>query len=204
MNSGQIPEAACVEEVRRSSEADLLVELSAILKPDQVERDLAEREQRAKPWNSYHYSKFVPSCILYPESTEDVSNILKVCNNLKVPVVAFGGGTSIEGQTLFMNPDSDVSVSLDFNRMTSVVEFNEEDLDITVQPGLGYIQLNDFLRSKGIWFPLDPGPGASIGGMCACRCSGSTAVKYGSMRENVLNVTAVLADGTVSIASVYM
>jgi D-lactate dehydrogenase (cytochrome) len=65
---------------------------------------------------------------------------------------------------------------------------------------LGYIQLNDLLRSKGIWFPLDPGPGASIGGMCACRCSGSTAVKYGSMRENVLNVTAVLADGTVSVS----
>jgi len=66
-----------------------------------------------------------------------------------------------------------------------------------VQAGLGYIALNDYLRDYGLWFPLDPGPGASVGGMCACRCSGSTAVRYGSMRENVLNVTAVLADGTI-------
>jgi D-lactate dehydrogenase (cytochrome) len=83
--------------------------------------------------------------------------------------------------------------------MVEMLEFNEVDLDCTVQAGLGYISLNEILDKKkcGLWFPLDPGPGASIGGMCACRCSGSTAVRYGSMRENVLNVTAVLADGTI-------
>jgi D-lactate dehydrogenase (cytochrome) len=81
--------------------------------------------------------------------------------------------------------------------MHEVVALHEEDLDIEVQAGLGYVELNDILRPHKLWFPLDPGPGASVGGMCACRCSGSTAVRYGSMRENVLNVTAVLADGTI-------
>jgi D-lactate dehydrogenase (cytochrome) len=119
------------------TEADLVAKLSMVLKADQIEEDINERKLRGKPWNSYHYSKFVPSCVVYPESTEDVSKVLKLCNTLKVPVVAFGGGTSIEGQTLFMNPGSNISVSLDFNRMTSVIDFNEDDLDITVQPGLG-------------------------------------------------------------------
>jgi D-lactate dehydrogenase (cytochrome) len=81
--------------------------------------------------------------------------------------------------------------------MKNVIELNEGDLDITVQAGLGYIELNEILKSKGLWFPLDPGPGAAIGGMCACRCSGSTAVRYGSMRENVLNLEVVLPDGRV-------
>ena len=122
----------------------------------------------------------------------------QICNKYNVPVVAFGGGTSLEGHTLPVGIENMMDpISLDLNRMTSVLKFNENDLDVTVQAGLGYVQLNEYLRQFGIWFPLDPGPGASIGGMCACRCSGSTAVRYGSMRENVLNVTAVLADGTV-------
>ena len=81
--------------------------------------------------------------------------------------------------------------------MREVMEYNREDLDIRVQAGIGYIELNDILKKDKLWFPLDPGPGASIGGMCACRCSGSTAVRYGSMRENVLNVTAVMSDGSI-------
>lgn len=88
-------------------------------------------------------------------------------------------------------------VSLDMNRMNKILRVSVEDLDATVQAGLGYLDLNESLAPQKICFPLDPGPGASIGGMCACRCSGSTAVKYGTMRDNVLNVTAVLADGTV-------
>lgn len=132
-------------------------------------------------------------------------------------MIPFGGGTSIEGQTLAVRG----GVSLDFSRMRDVVELREGDLDITVQAGLGYVELNEMLKPRGLWFPLDPGygdcfhlylfhichsniqylihysPGASVGGMCACRCSGSTALRYGSMRENVLNVTAVLPDGTI-------
>ncbi len=105
----------------------------------------------------------------------------------------YGGATSLEGHTLAPAR----GVSLDLNRMNRLLRVSVEDLDATVEAGLGYLDLNEKLGPKGICFPLDPGPGASIGGMCACRCSGSTAVKYGTMRDNVLGVTAVLADGTV-------
>ena len=108
-------------------------------------------------------------------------------------MTAFGGGTSLEGQIL--TPKA--GISLDFCRMKKVLQINDRDLDATVQPGIGYLELNELLSGRGIWFPLDPGPGATIGGMCACRCSGSTAVRYGSMRENVLSLTAVLSDGTI-------
>lgn len=115
------------------------------------------------------------------------------CHEFSIPVIAFGGGTSLEGQTL--TPYG--GISLDFCRMKALLQVNQLDLDCKVQPGLGYLELNDQLRHLGVWFPLDPGPGASIGGMCSCRCSGSTAVRYGSMRENVLSLTAVLPDGTI-------
>lgn len=170
-----------------------IADISTWLSIEQIEVNYEECKQRGKPWNSYHKIDNHPGVIVYPSSTEDVSNILKACTRHGIKVVPFGGGTSIEGQTLAMEG----GVSLDFNRMKSILELNEGDLDVRVQAGLGYLELNEQLREKGLWFPLDPGPGASIGGMCACRCSGSTAVKYGSMRENVLNVTAVLADGTI-------
>ena len=173
--------------------AAFVLDMVKLLGQDQVETDLAELRQRGKPWNSYHRISNHPGVIVYPSSTEEVSSILKACSKHGVKVVPFGGGTSIEGQTLA----NEGGCSLDFNRMKEVLELNEGDLDVRVQAGLGYLELNDMLRPKGLWFPLDPGPGASIGGMCACRCSGSTAVKYGSMRENVLNLTAVLADGTI-------
>ena len=123
-----------------------------------------------------------------------MSKIVTLCNKFSVAIVPFGGGTSIEGQTLAPLG----GVSLDFARMKAVLEMSENDLYATVQSGLGYLELNEMLKDKNLWFPLDPGPGASIGGMCACRCSGSTALRYGSMRENVLAMTVVLADGTVA------
>lgn len=135
----------------------------------------------------------IPWVIVSPTSTAEVSEIMKLCHKYKIPVTPFGGGTSLEGQTL--SPDG--GVSIDFANMKQVLRINREDLDITVQSGLGYLELNELLLSEGLWFPLDPGPGASIGGMCACRCSGSTAVYYGTMKDNVLNLTVVLADGTV-------
>jgi len=170
-----------------------VAEMETLLGSESVECDLGELQQRGKPWNSYHRISNHPGVIVFPSTTEDVSGILKACSKYGIKVVPFGGGTSIEGQTLAMEG----GCSLDFNRMKTVIELNEGDLDVRVQAGLGYLELNELLRPKGLWFPLDPGPGASIGGMCACRCSGSTAVKYGSMRENVLNLTAVLADGTI-------
>ena len=163
------------------------------VRPDQLEEDVEECRTRGKPWSSYHQPVAFPELTIFPESTEDVSKVLKVCQARNIPVVALAGGTSLEGQ--IMAPTG--GVCLDFSRMKAVLEVNEKDLDCTVQPGLGYLELNDILAPRGIWFPLDPGPGAAVGGMCACRCSGSTAVRYGSMRENVLSLTVVLADGTV-------
>eukprot|EP01038_Epipyxis_sp_PR26KG_P007430 gene7430-10126_t len=168
-------------------------EISSFLNLDQIETEVEELKMRGKPWNSYHKILNSPDVILFPQSTQDVSAIVKLCLKYNICIVPYGGGTSLEGQLLAING----GVSLDFSRMKSVLELNEEDLDVKVQAGLGYIELNEFLRSKGLWFPLDPGPGATIGGMVSCRCSGSTAVKYGSMRENVLNLTAVLPDGSI-------
>ena len=217
-----------------------LVELHKLLPSDQIEDHIESLKQRGKPWNSYHRLASYPRIIVSPSSTEQVSAVVKLCHQHHVLLIPFGGGTSIEGQTLAPLG----GVSLDFSHMREVLELNEVvlvlpiytlyphtlpikppqtpqttfeihnvnspdqhnlstivsiqvDLDVRVQAGLGYIELNDLLRPKGLWFPLDPGPGAQIGGMCACRCSGSTAVKYGSMRENVLNLTAVLPDGTI-------
>jgi len=167
--------------------------LRKTLREDQIETDEEELKARGKPWNSYHKCSLYPDAIIYPESTEEVAAIVRECNRQKVPIICYGGGTSIEGQTLALRG----GISMDMNRMTSLLSLHPEDLDCTVQAGLGYIQLNDILKEKGLWFPLDPGPGASIGGMCATRCSGSTALRYGSMRENVLSVTAVLADGSI-------
>ena len=171
----------------------LVHDLQDSLSVDQVDTTKEECEQRGKPWNSYHASSNYPGVIVQPENTEQVSIIMKLCTRYSVPVVPFGGGTSLEGQLLAPSG----GVSLDFSRMKRVIAVRESDLDCTVEAGLGYIELNEQLRPLGLWFPLDPGPGASVGGMIATRCSGSTAVRYGSMRENVLNMTAVLPDGTV-------
>lgn len=163
------------------------------VRPDQLEDDIEECRARGKPWSTYHRPVDYPSLIVFPESTGDVSRVLKVCNDFLIPVVAIAGGTSLEGQILSQSG----GISLDFSRMKALVEVNENDLDCTVQPGLTYLELNELLADRGVWFPLDPGPGAAIGGMCACRCSGSTAVRYGSMRDNVLSLTVVLGDGTI-------
>jgi len=194
--------ASCAEDVHKTSSEStpnfglFMRELHMLLRDEQINVDPDDCKDRGKPWNSYHKIDIFPQVIVHPESTGDVSKVLQLCHEFGVPVVAFGGGTSLEGQTMA----SQGGVSLDMNSMTQVLEVNDQDLDCTVQAGLGYQELNRLLKEDykvPIWFPLDPGPGASIGGMCACRCSGSTAVRYGSMRDNVLNVTAVLPDGQV-------
>jgi D-lactate dehydrogenase (cytochrome) len=172
---------------------EFLQRLRSIVTTDQIDLDEQERRSKGKPWNSYHTVDAFPHVIVSPNNTDEVSRILALCYALQVPVVPYGGGTSLEGQLLA--PQG--GLSLDFSNMKRVVAIHEQDLDVTVEAGLGYVELNEILKPLGLWFPLDPGPGASIGGMCACRCSGSTAVRYGSMRENVLSLTAVLADGTV-------
>ena len=134
-----------------------------------------------------------PLAIVYPESTEDVSKALKICNNLKVPVVPFTGGTSLEGHFISTRP----GVCIDLSRMDKIIALHEQDLDIVVQPAVGWESLRDYLGDYNLLFGPDPGPGACIGGMVATSCSGTNAARYGTMRENVVSVTVVLPDGTV-------
>lgn len=132
-------------------------------------------------------------CILYPESTEQVSQLMKICHRRHIPVVGYSGGTSLEGN---FTPTRG-GVSIDFGRMNKILALNKDDLDVIVQPGIGWEVLNQVLSQENLLFPPDPGPGAMIGGMVGTGCSGTNAYRYGTMREWVLSLTVVLADGTI-------
>src|SRR5262249_29587601 len=134
-----------------------------------------------------------PDAVVFVESTEEVSDVVAVAGKCRAPIVPFGAGTSLEGH--INAPHGGLSV--DFSRMNRILAVNERDLDCVVEPGVSRKQLNDYLRDTGLFFPIDPGAEeATIGGMASTRASGTTAVRYGTMRENVLNVTVVMADGS--------
>jgi D-lactate dehydrogenase (cytochrome) len=134
-----------------------------------------------------------PDAVIFVETAQDVVDIVRVARQYRAPIVPFGAGTSLEGHV----NAAEGGLSLDFSRMNRIVTVNERDLDCVVEPGVSCKQLNDYLRDRGLFFPVDPGAEwATIGGMAATRASGTNAVKYGTMRENVLNLSAVLADGS--------
>ncbi|OAG77116.1 D-Lactate dehydrogenase, cytochrome c-dependent [Acetobacter malorum] len=135
----------------------------------------------------------LPEAVVFAESTNDVSAVLRACHAQRVPVVAFGAGTSVEGHVV----PPEHAISLDLSRMTSILAVNAEDLDCRVQAGLTRQSLNAQIRDTGLFFPVDPGGEATLGGMCATRASGTAAVHYGTMKENVLGLTVVLATGEV-------
>ncbi len=135
-----------------------------------------------------------PDAVIWVETADEVRNVVDVARTHRVPIIPFGAGTSLEGH---INAPQG-GLSLDFSRMNRIVTVNERDLDCVVEPGVSRKQLNDYLRDMGLFFPVDPGAEeATIGGMAATRASGTTAVRYGTMRDNVLNITAVMADGSV-------
>ena len=133
-----------------------------------------------------------PHAVVFPENTEEVSSIVKLCSEKNCPIVAFGVGSSLEGQVVPVVG----GVSVDFSRMNKITAVQTEDLIATVEPGVTRIQLNEYERS-GTYVYSDPGADASIGGMCATRASGTNSVRYGTMRENVLALEVVLPDGRV-------
>jgi D-lactate dehydrogenase (cytochrome) len=135
----------------------------------------------------------LPDAVVFPLSTDEVAAIVKVCAEHRRPIIPFGMGSSLEGHVNAIHG----GVSIDLTRMTRVVRLSPEDLDITVEAGLTRLKLDAHLKNTGLMFPIDPGADATIGGMAATRASGTTAVRYGTMRDNVLGMTVVLADGRI-------
>jgi D-lactate dehydrogenase (cytochrome) len=169
----------------------VLAELKALL-GDRVSTSGAVREHHGKDESYFPYA--LPDVVVFVESTEEVRDVVNICRRHRVPMIPFGVGTSLEGHILAVEG----GVSIDLSRMNKVLQVHDADLDAVVQAGVTRKQLNEYIKHTGLFFPVDPGADATLGGMAATRASGTNAVRYGTMRENVLSLKVVLADGGLS------
>jgi D-lactate dehydrogenase (cytochrome) len=156
---------------------------------DKLSTAAAVREHHGRDESTY--TPMPPQAVIFARSTDDVVALVQMCAEHRVPVIPYGVGTSIEGHLLAIEG----GVSVDLSPMNKVLTVNPEDLTVTVQAGVTRKQLNDEIKHTGFFFPIDPGADATIGGMAATRASGTNAVRYGTMRENVLGLTVVTAEG---------
>lgn len=175
--------------------AEALTKITKVVGDEYVNVDKDVLEQHSdSAWQFYHAKPGeVASAVVFPENTEQVSEVLKIAHKYRVPVTAYSGGTSLEGQFTPVYQ----GISLDLNRMNKIVAVHKNDLDCTVQPTVGWEELNDVLDDYGLVFGIDPGPGAAIGGLVNTCASGTKAYRYGPMRQNIVGLQAVLADGTI-------
>jgi len=171
-----------------------LKQLQALLKSGQVSTSPSVLEQHGRDENFPEVRP--PLAVAYAESREDVQTVLEWCRTWRVPLIPFGAGTSLEGALVPARPDVPV-LSLDLSRMNQVVSIQPDNFLAVVQPGVTRTALNEALRYTGMFFPVDPGANASLGGMAATNASGTTTVRYGGMRQNTVALEVVLASGEV-------
>ena len=168
-------------------------ELRATLGEDAVSTDETETEAHGKSeWSTINIEQ-CPAAVAYPKNTEEVSQLAKICTKYRIPMVPFSGGSSLEGN--FAAPFG--GICIDFAFMDEILAIHAEDMDVVVQPSIQWMDLNEKIKNTGLFFPVDPGPSAKIGGMVGTNCSGTNAFRYGTMKDWVINLTVVLPDGRI-------
>jgi D-lactate dehydrogenase (cytochrome) len=174
----------------REFDQSVVAELKTLL-GDRVSTSPAVREHHGKDESYFPYA--LPDVVVFLKTTEEVRDVVNICRRHRVPIIPYGVGTSLEGHVLAVHG----GVCVDLSQMNQVLAVHESDLDAVVQAGVTRKQLNEHIKHTGLFFPVDPGADATLGGMAATRASGTNAVRYGTMRENVLSLKVVLADGRV-------
>jgi D-lactate dehydrogenase (cytochrome) len=174
----------------REFDQTVVAELKTLL-GERVSTSAAVREHHGKDESYFPYA--LPDVVVFAKTTEEVRDIVNICRRHQVPMIPYGVGTSLEGHILAVHG----GVCIDLSQMNQVLTVHESDLDAVVQAGVTRKQLNEHIKHTGLFFPVDPGADATLGGMAATRASGTNAVRYGTMRENVLSLKVVLADGRV-------
>ena len=169
---------------------DALHELSTLL-GQRLSTSKFELEAHGR--SESYFPMTLPDAVAFPDSTDEVSEIVKICGRHGLPVIGWGAGTSLEGHALARQG----GVIVDFRNMNQIYDLHAEDMSVTVQPGITREALNEELRATGLFFPVDPGANATIGGMASTRASGTTTVRYGTMRDNVMALEVVMPDGRI-------